>query len=101
MPRSARFVGRADVERWHRSLSATRSASVAAIFTQQIFTDRGCYVHDGEGIRSLGTVQPAQVTTVIYRERKTGAWDKHRLSFVDPMDAPYDLSVTDLAWRYY
>jgi hypothetical protein len=100
MPKSPRFVGRLHEECWRTLLSTTQSQCVQSIFEQKIMTDHGAHVLEGHGTRSLGAVQPARVTNAVYRPRKQGKWD-YRLGFVDQAGAHFELSVTDLAWRYY
>lgn len=72
---------------------------VQAIFEQQVHGDAGFYVQDGNGPRSLGTVQLRQPPQVLVQMEGAGAL-KSRLRFVDGAGAEYRLAVTDLAWRY-
>ena len=73
--------------------------SLQALFGAPLRQDVGTYVRAGEGVRSLGTVIPAQVLGVGYAPRPMGKWD-YRLAFVDQDGRRYRLSVTDLAFRY-
>ncbi len=72
---------------------------MAAIFEQPIQRDVGCYVIDGQGPRSLGTIQPRSLGKASYEQRE-GKWD-YRLEFTDGSGATYRLKITDLAFRYY
>ncbi len=97
---SVKYKGRLGEERWRQLLSTTISDNVGAIFEQRIFTDHGAYVQDGQGTRSLGTVRPVRVTSAVYRARTSDRWE-YRLGFVDEAGSRFELSVADLAWRYF
>jgi len=74
---------------------------VAAIFGTSIFTDHGWYVLQGEGHRSIGTVRPSSICSVLYGVSPHDAsWD-YRITFEDQSGARYRLRVTDLAFRRY
>lgn len=75
-------------------------ASVQAMFDGPIERRPGASVAAGGGSRSLGTVAVRQVGPVCYRERDVGKWD-YRLAFRDNAGAPYELAVTDLAFRAF
>jgi hypothetical protein len=70
------------------------------IFGAPIHEDHGWFIHGGEGSRSLGTVRPDGVVGVLYAPRPPHGWD-YRLAFRDATGDFYNLSVTDLAFRYY
>jgi hypothetical protein len=75
--------------------------SVEDIFEQPVLAGPGRYVLDCQGPRSLGTIQPAEVTEVIYAPgEEEGAWD-YRLSFLDGQNERFRLKITDLTWHYY
>jgi catechol 2,3-dioxygenase-like lactoylglutathione lyase family enzyme len=97
-PASVRLVKRADEAQKRAVLTASLFPSVAAIFEQPIQRDVGYYVLDGQGPRSLGTIQPRTIRAVTY-EQHEGKWD-YRLEFVDGGEVTYRLKVTDLAFRY-
>ena len=99
-PASIRFVERLDEKRKQVILTRTVFQSVQAIFEVPIYSDVGHYVMDGQGPRSLGTVQPQQVTQTIHELSPQGKWN-YRLVFFDGEGVTYRLTVTDLAWRYY
>ncbi len=99
-PASVRLIERQPEERWHKMLQATVSPSVAAIFEQPILTDFGYYILDGQGPRSLGTIKPVCITQVIHELSPENKW-QYRLRFEDGAGAPFRLTVTDLAWRYF
>lgn len=58
------------------------------------------YVVAGEGTRSLGTIRPREITSVVCQG---GLPDKrrYRIAFTDAEGESYQLAVTDLAFRYY
>jgi catechol 2,3-dioxygenase-like lactoylglutathione lyase family enzyme len=98
-PASVRLVKRADETQTQKALDKSLFPDVAAIFEQPIQHDLGYYVMDGQGPRSLGTVQPRSINKVIH-EQRDGKWD-YRLEFVDGSGVVYRLKITDLAFRYY
>jgi Dual OB-containing domain len=99
-PTSVRFVERLDEKGKRAILTRTVFRNVPAIFEAPIYSDVGHYVMDGQGPRSLGTIQPRQILKAIY-EQSPEEKCKYRLGFVDGEGATYWLTVTDLAWRYY
>lgn len=86
----------------HRSVVMARilDTDVASIFGTPVHRDAGCYVSEGSGQRSLGTVLAKTVTTVIYGIDAYNRWD-YRVNFSDAHDERYSLRVTDLTFRYY
>ena len=74
--------------------------SVGAIFEQPIQSGPGYYVLDCQGPRSLGTIQPIEITGFIYESGEEDTWD-YRLRFKDRQGDFYKLKITDLAWQYY
>jgi hypothetical protein len=99
LPRSVRLIGRVSDARWRDLLTTTLSPSVEAIFGRPIMADRGWYVWQGGGERSLGTVAPSRIREVVHEQKADGAWG-YRLGFDDRKGAYYKLSITDLVWRY-
>lgn len=99
IPAQVHFVRRADEAQKRDVLTHSLFPAVAAIFEQPIQRDVGCYVLDGQGPRSLGTIQPRTLNAAIYEQRQ-GKWD-YRLEFADGGGTTYRLKVTDLAFRYY
>jgi len=83
-----------------RLLEKTQSNSVAEIFGAEIHDDQGFYLKSGEGLRSLGTIRPAEFTRLIYEPKDNGKWD-YRIIFKDQAARIYRLAVTDLAYRCY
>lgn len=83
-----------------RLLERTASDSVVEIFEAEIHQDFGYYVQAGQGVRSLGTVRPAEITDLIYEPKANGKWD-YRIVFNDQAAQTYRLAVTDLAYRCY
>jgi hypothetical protein len=73
---------------------------VEEAFEQPIHHGPGFYVMDCQGVRSLGTIKPAQILETKYAKENDGAWD-YRLKFHDTKDIPYRLKITDLTWQYY
>ncbi len=75
--------------------------SIASIIGLPIHEEQQTfYIMAGEGTRSLGTIQPAEITSVVYQG---GLPDKrrYRIAFTDAEGESYRLAVTDLAFRYY
>ena len=63
------------------SISASPAVrSVAAIFGAPVHQGPGWYVNSREGTRSLGTIQPAEISHVAYEQNQRGKWD-YRLAF--------------------
>lgn len=82
-------------------LAELNDGSVERIFGAPIHEERGWFVRAGEGNRSLGTISPSGITGVTFAPRPHwGRWD-YRLSFADRNGRNYNLSVTDLAYRYF
>ena len=81
-------------------LEKTASHTVADIFGAQIHDDFGFYLKAGEGTRSLGTIQPAEITELIYGPKANDKWD-YRIVFRDQAAQTYRLAITDLAYRHY
>jgi hypothetical protein len=99
-PKSVRFIERADEKRKREVLTKTLFQNVSAVFEVPIFSDFGYYVMEGQGPRSLGTIQPSRVMGTFHGQSPDGNWE-YRLGFVDGSGTTYWLTVTDLAWRYY
>jgi hypothetical protein len=99
-PRSVRFCRQLDPNERRRLLAGTLSPGVGNMFEAPIVSDQGFYVLSGQGVRSLGTIQPRRIVRVVHELGPEGQW-KYRLGFVDRQDALYWLTVTDLTWRYY
>ncbi|MEW5872918.1 MAG: hypothetical protein AB1894_26905 [Chloroflexota bacterium] len=74
--------------------------SIGDLFEQPVLSGPGYYVKSCQGPRSLGTIQPAAVTEIIYEKGEEGAWD-YRLAFTDQAGLSYKLKITDLTWHYY
>ena len=56
---------------------------------------------DGEGTRSLGTIEPACIAGVTFAPKPWwGKWE-YRLAFADATGRAYNLAVTDLAYRSF
>jgi hypothetical protein len=55
---------------------------------------------DGQGARSIGTIQPKTIHKVFYEQGEDDAWN-YRLGFYDPSGAYYRLKIVDLTWNYY
>jgi hypothetical protein len=72
--------------------------SVTDIFDAEIQHNPGSYIREGDGDRSLGTVE-AQVIDCFYGISFDN-WD-YRITFTDCVNQRYSLKVTDLSFRYY
>jgi len=97
-PNIKRKVAQLDQESRKRLLREICDPSVEGIFGAEIHNSPGYYIRQGEGLRSLGTIEAE-----ILDFRHTcydGRWD-YRLSFVDSIGEAYRLKVTDLGLRYY
>lgn len=99
-PASIRFIRQLDGKAKRELLDKTLFNNIRSIFESPIHTDPGFYIMHGSGPRSLGTIRPSRVITVIYDQESDGRW-RYRLGFEDGDRDIYWLSVTDLAWRYY
>lgn len=86
-------------ERWEM-LAEIDDGPVDAVFGTPVYRDEGCYVLDGQGTRSLGTIQPATISEVYYGMRGISGKMDYRIGFVDQAGTAYRLRVTDLAFRY-
>ena len=100
-PASPQFVERLPEERWRKMLEATLSKSVSAIFEERVHAERGYYIIDGRGARSLGTIHPVRILKTIHEFSDDSQKWKYRIGFIDGEQATYWLTVTDLAWRYF
>jgi len=87
-----------DMERM-RFLQDFASPNVESIFDAEIQHSIGSFVREGEGKRSLGTIQVKNVHDFFYGYRY-GSWD-YRITFTDRQNQEYSLKVTDLSLRYY
>lgn len=77
-------------------LSKTNYSNVENIFGAPIRSGPGFYINDGEGMRSLGTIESPNLKN-IHRDLSSG----YRISFNDKCGKDYDLKVTDLSfWKY-
>jgi hypothetical protein len=99
-PNHVCFLRELDTPERRDVLCRTLFPSVGKIFDAPIRSDMGHYVLRGEGVRSLGTIRPRQVTKVIHEMSPEGQ-SKYRLHFADGERTAYRLTVTDLTWRYY
>ncbi len=99
---SLRFLRRADQREWSDRLGQSVSPSVAAIFEQPIQHEKGYFVLDGAGPRSVGTVRARGIVKAIYGPANygDGAWD-YRLQFYDEAGQFYSLKITDFTWHLY
>jgi len=98
-PAAVRFVKRLGDAEKKITLERLCFADVQSIYETHIFTGNGSYLLEGEGRRSLGTIQPTRISQVNY-EKQNDAW-KYRLQFEDRRGKTYHLTITDLAWRYF
>lgn len=80
-------------------LGRTIGSNVRELFGAALHHSPGWYVRAGEGKRSLGTILPARLDAITYQLRASGEW-LYRLAFVDAAGESYELSVSDLAFRY-
>ncbi|HHX28847.1 MAG TPA: hypothetical protein GX716_07575 [Firmicutes bacterium] len=73
---------------------------VKDIFGVRIIHYNGWYLKSGQGIRSLGTIEVADIEDVYYGPDFNGYRTDYRMTFSDGR-ASYRLAVTDLSFRYY
>jgi hypothetical protein len=99
-PRNLRLIRRLRDEERRSLLDRTVFAAVEEIFEAPIISGEGLYIVRGQGVRSLGTIQPRRICQAVHQQSPDGRW-KHRLHFVDRKGSDYWLTVTDLTWRYY
>ena len=100
-PTSIKFVRRVRDHKRERLLNLSLFESVAAIFEQPIHNERGHYIMDGAGPRSLGTILLQDVLEIRYeKDARSGNWD-YRIRFTDEQGESYRLKITDLTWHYY
>jgi hypothetical protein len=99
-PASVKFVRRVEEVNHPQIFKSSLFNNVGAIFEQTIHTDFGCYVMDGQGARSIGTIHPKTIHKVFYEQGEDDAWN-YRLGFYDPSGAYYRLKIVDLTWNYY
>ena len=81
-------------------LAGIVDADIASIFGAAIHREPGWYVKATEGHRSLGTIEPQEVT-VIHGPKPDGDGWAYRIAFADNAETQYRLSVSDLAFRCY
>jgi len=74
--------------------------SIEAIFEAEIHRDFGFYIRENEGARSLGTIQTRSVSYVKHSPNDDGSYN-YRVTFIDATGQEYNLTVTDLTFRYY
>jgi hypothetical protein len=84
-------------------LEWSTSSMVRDIFGADMHADAngpwGRFVHSGEGMRSLGTIQAARILAVRYQySPDRGRWD-YRLRFLDAARDQYQLAIVDLGFR--
>ena len=99
-PGSARFIERVDENRCRAVLAHSLYDDVPAVFDTPILHERGHFVMRGMGSRSMGTIKPQRVSWIAHEETPDGRW-KYRLRFADWSSSIWELTVTDLTWRYY
>ncbi len=98
-PLSLHYVRPAAEEKRQDVLSWSLFPTLADLFGQPILSDHGLYVRQGQGPRSLGTLQPKVVGKVTYQEGEDGTWG-YRIRFKDAQEW-YALKITDLTFNYY
>ena len=98
-PASVRFIKRLGEKEKRETLERLCDPNVSEIFGAPVISTHGHYIMAGQGTRSLGTIQPSEVSDVVCEKLDDG-W-KYRLQFVDAAQTIWRLTVTDLTWRYY
>ncbi len=99
-PDSVRWVKHLEEEKREQVLEWSLFDSVDALFERPIHNDMGCYIMDGDGPRSIGSIRPKAIGRVEYGPGPQGTWD-YRVLFKDHADKWYRLKVVDLTWLYY
>ncbi|MFT4041349.1 MAG: hypothetical protein QM692_24415, partial [Thermomicrobiales bacterium] len=86
-------------------VTSTRAPSVRDLFGAPIRVDPGngkdWYVAAGEGERSLGTVQVAEMGAVTARRNREAGYWEFRMSFQDASGETYKLPLSDLTAETY
>jgi hypothetical protein len=82
-------------------LTSILDSSVEAIFGAEIVNDRGYFIREGEGQRSLGTIRAQAILSVQYRKLRYEDKYDYRITFKDSKGIGYSLKVTDLSFQYY
>lgn len=82
-------------------LNNTLSQDVNEIFgvKPHYVEHEGCFLIQGEGHHSLGTIRPYRITGLTYQQQEN-SWD-YRISFQDKSRCTYRLKIVDLTMRYY
>ena len=99
-PASIKLVGRLNENEKRSFLTKTLFPDIAAIFEQPITHGPGFSVADGQGPRSVGSIQVKGFHQVFYEQGDDNAWN-FRIGFYDGQDRYYRLKITDLTWNYY
>jgi len=97
---SLRLVRRLQGSAWQTVLEHSLFDSASDIFEQPIVHDSGYYIQEGNGARSVGTLQPRGMAQATYAIGEDGTWT-YRVGFYDQAGQFYRLKVTDLTWNAY
>lgn len=99
-PQIKRLEGMLDEGERARHLQEMDGQCVDQLFGAPVrAVGRGFYVQAGEGLRSLATIRPKYIDFVRLCEEHGNF--KYKITFVDSTDHQYELTVTDLSFRYY
>ena len=83
-----------------RFLKKILDPSVDSIFGTEVYQlNSSCYVEYGTGKRSLGTIKVKSIENVQLTNKNGNLG--YRISFLDQIGKLFNLSVTDLSFRYY
>jgi len=92
-------LGELELAKREKLLLNIDDIAVKNIFKAPICRGPGCYIKLGEGERSLGTICNPEILRVYF-----GSWygkQGYRLTFKDNEEEIYELTVTDLTFRYF
>lgn len=98
-PEVKRFVGMASGIERLEILKQTLVPYAAEAFGASIHNDHGFFINKDEGLRSLSTIKVKTIDFV--RHDQINNTFRYRVSFIDQNDDQYELTATDLSFRYY
>jgi hypothetical protein len=98
-PNMKHSEGMASIEERRQVLQKNLSPDVPSIFEAEIYRNRGVFILEGEGVRSLGTIKPNIIQFVHHRDEPHGY--SYKIRFIDESGGDFQLTVNDLSFRYY
>jgi hypothetical protein len=98
-PGFKRFIGISNEEERLAVLNQTLAPSISEAFGAEVIHNRGFYVNLNQGNCSLRTIRPRSIDFVCFNQINGNL--KYRVRFTDQNRVQYELTVTDLSFRYY